>query len=173
MPLSDIECPCGLRCPGTVVSIFMGRWHRSPRWTVPAAHWASWVDAFKMIKDRHWRISFDASRRPEESMTIRTVVECSAVLKRDPSQPRVGWQPQVATSIERHCHNTVWPGLREHEKAPRKTADWHQFQRKRTRETRRHPTSTRARSPTQSCGNQAPGEVHQHESAEVFRDCDS
>ena len=152
MPLSDIECACGLRCPGTVVSIFMGRWHRSPRWTVPAAHWASWVDAFKMIKDRHWRISFDASRRPEESMTIRTVVECSAVLKRDPSQPRVG----VATT-SCHFHRTPLPqhsvarveGAREGASknwrlAPVSTqaCTW----------TRRHPTSTRARGPTQSCG---------------------
>ena len=32
----------------------------------------------------------------------------------DPSQPRVGWQQQAATSIERHYHdNTVWPGLKE------------------------------------------------------------
>ena len=33
----------------------------------------------------------------------------------DPSQPRAGWQQQVATSIDHD--NKAWPGLREHEKA--------------------------------------------------------
>ena len=116
---------------------------RSACRTAPAAHWASWADALKMIRDRHPAvvdIVVDALRRPEESMTIRTVVECAAVLERtgfecpswedlaegrspgesreeeDPSQPRVGWQQQAATSIEHH-DNTVWPGLREHEQA--------------------------------------------------------
>ena len=55
------------------------------RRTPPAAQWASWADALKMIRDRHPAvvdIILDALRRPEESMTIRTVVECAAVLER-------------------------------------------------------------------------------------------
>ena len=112
--------------------------------TAPAAHWASWADALKMIRDRHPAvvdIILDALRRPEESMTIRTV-ECAAVLgelvssahlgriylaegrspgesreEEDPSQTRVGWQQQAATSIRHYHDNTVWPGLREHEQA--------------------------------------------------------
>ena len=58
---------------------------RSACRTAPAAHWASWADALKMIRDRHPAvvdIVVDALRRPEESMTIRTVVECAAVLER-------------------------------------------------------------------------------------------
>ena len=36
----------------------------------------------------------------------------------DSSQPRVGWQQQAVTSIERNCHDkTVWPRLGEHEQA--------------------------------------------------------
>ena len=149
--LSDIECPCRLRCPRTVVLLLWegGIGLRSARRTAPAARWASWADALKMIRDRHPAvvdIILDALRRPEESMTIRTVVECAAVLERtgfeshlrriwrspgesreeeDPSQPRVGWQQQLATSIERHYHdNTVWPGLREHEKAMMRSVHW-------------------------------------------------
>ena len=58
---------------------------RSARQTAPAAHWASWADALKMIRDRHPAvvdIILDALRRPQESRTIRTVVECAGVLER-------------------------------------------------------------------------------------------
>ena len=112
-----------------------------------------------MIRDRHRAvvdIILDELRRPEESMTIRTVVECAAVLERtgfecpswedlakgrslgesrleeDPSLPRVGWQQQVATSIERHYHdNTVWPGLQGaragHDEIPEGSVGEHRF----------------------------------------------
>ena len=65
---------------------------RSACRTAPVAHWASW--------DRHAVVDI-ILRRPEESMTIRTVVECAAVLE------RTGFECP-SWEIERHHHdNTV------------------------------------------------------------------
>ena len=118
---------------------------RSARRTQPAAHWASWADALKMVHERHPGVAetmVGALEASEESSSIQAVLRCARVLEdagferpswadllegrspgrvsddEDPCQPRAGWQQKAGSVLEHHHHDhVVWPRLREPEQA--------------------------------------------------------
>ena len=118
---------------------------RSARRTQPAAHWASWADALKMVHERHPGVAetmVGALEANEESSSIQAVLRCARVLEdagferpnwadlfegrspgrvsddEDPCQPRAGWQQKAGSVLEHHHHDhVVWPRLREPEQA--------------------------------------------------------
>ena len=114
--------------------------------TQPAAHWASWADALKMmVHERHPGVAetmVGALEANEESSSIQAVLRCARVLEdagferpswadllggrspgrasddEDPCQPRAGWQQKAGSVLEQHHHDhVVWPRLREPEQA--------------------------------------------------------
>ena len=118
---------------------------RSATRSRPAAHWASWADALKMIKQRHPGVADMIVRslvRHENCSSIQSLLRCADALETagfdvplwedlaegrrpegtsedgDPCQPRIGWQKQAATCLENQfLSRDVWPGLLEHERA--------------------------------------------------------
>ena len=117
---------------------------RSARRTQPAAHWANWADAIKMVQERHpgvARTILAALEENSEAESIQAITVCArtlhgvgfespswaelaegqapgGVVEEDPCQPRLGWQQQASHALERHHHDhAVWPRLREHERA--------------------------------------------------------
>ena len=116
---------------------------RSARRTQPAAYWASWADAIKMVQERHpgvARTILAALEENSEAESIQAITVCARTLQgvgfespswaelaegqapggveeEDPCQ-RLGWQQQASNALERHHHDhAVWPRLREHERA--------------------------------------------------------
>ena len=111
----------------------------------PAAHWASWTDALKMIKQRHPGVVDMIVRslvRHENCSSIQSLLRCVDALVTagfdvpswedlaegrrpegtsedgDLCQLRIGWQKQAATCLEKQfLSRDVWPGLLEHERA--------------------------------------------------------
>ena len=88
---------------------------RSAQRTQPAAHWASWADAIKMVKDRHPSVvelivsALEGGRevRSIQVVTQRTGFDCPpwahlvegrtpgvAEEEEDPCQPHTGWQEE-------------------------------------------------------------------------------
>ena len=58
---------------------------RSAQRTQPAAHWASWADAIKMVKDRHLSVAkliVSALEGGREVRSIQVVMQCTQVLER-------------------------------------------------------------------------------------------
>ena len=114
---------------------------RSALRTLPAAHWASWADAVKMVKERHPEVAdiiLGALETGAESNSTQALLRCARILhdsgfespswaelaegrtpgsddeEEDPCQPRVGWQKLASSAIEKHHHdNTFWPQLTE------------------------------------------------------------
>ena len=114
---------------------------RSARRTQPAAQWASWADAIKMVQERHpgvARTTLAALEENSESESIQAIMVCARTLEgcrfespswaelaegrapggaeeeEDPCQPRLGWQQQASSALERHHHDhAVWPRLRD------------------------------------------------------------
>ena len=118
---------------------------RSAMRSRPAAHWASWADALKMIKQRHPGVADMIVRSlvsHENCSSIQSLLRCADALETagfdvpswedlaegrrpegtsedgDPCQPRIGWQKQAATCLEKQfLSRDVWPGLLDHERA--------------------------------------------------------
>ena len=118
---------------------------RSARRSQPAAHWASWADALKMVKERHPIVAdtiLGALESGAETNSIQAILKCSQILcdagfespawgelaegrvpeaveeEEDPCQPRFGWQQKASSAIEKHHFKvSVWPQLLEHERA--------------------------------------------------------
>ena len=114
---------------------------RSARRSQPAAHWASWADALKMVKERHPVVGdtiLEALESGAETSSIQAILKCSQILhdagfespawgelaegrtleEEDPCQPRFGWQQKASSAIEKHHFKvSVWPQLLEHERA--------------------------------------------------------
>ena len=118
---------------------------RSARRTQPAAHWASWTDALKMVKERHPVVAgtiLGALESGAETSSIQAILKCSRIFhdagfespawgalaegralevveeEEDPCQPRLGWQQKASSAIKKHHFKaSVWPQLLEHERA--------------------------------------------------------
>ena len=140
--ISQISLSCGACNQSSLPLWGGGRFGlRSARRTQPAAHWASWANAPKMVKERHPAVADTNLRVLEtntESCSIQAVLRCTRNLhnagfeslawtelaeehapdlveeEKDPCQPRFGWQKQTNSAIERHHHDVrVWPQLAE------------------------------------------------------------
>ena len=97
---------------------------RSARRSQPAAHWASWADALKMVKERHPIVADTILGALESGAPIRFKLFSSAVKscvmqgstalrgvswlmevveeEEDPCQPRFGWHQKASSAIEKH-----------------------------------------------------------------------
>ena len=56
---------------------------RSASRTQPAAHWASWADALKMVKERHPVVAdtiLGALESGAETSSIQAILKCSRIL---------------------------------------------------------------------------------------------
>ena len=102
-----------------------------------AAHWASWADSLRMIKQRHpltARLMVRHLEAHEPVGCFLSVVQCQRQLtdaglvipsweelantpperveEPEPSQPKVGWQQQASRKLEdTFIHDEVWPAL--------------------------------------------------------------
>ena len=105
---------------------------RSAARTQPAAQWASWADALKMVQERHpvwlkssWELWKSTASPLHGSSEVcknlgrsRVRDHCGLSWLKDAPLHRVGWQKKTGTAIEQHHHDhEVWPRLREHEQA--------------------------------------------------------
>ena len=129
---------------------FFQRWH-SPQedWGSPvqtvrsrfAAHWASWADCVRMVKERHPPIA-DMIHHLQEGLapsflSVRACARCLVEAGFDmvswdelsrapptfqedpePNQPKVGWQQKATRKLEeRFIQDEVWPALDDTQRA--------------------------------------------------------
>ena len=107
-----------------------------------AAHFASWADAFSMVRQRHSLIAETMIGHVEEGTApcFQAVRECRELVEEaglevpswtelsvspprleeepEPNQPRQGWQQKATKQLEiKFLSNVVWPGLNDARKA--------------------------------------------------------
>ena len=108
-----------------------------------AAHWASWADSLRMIKQRHPLTARLMARQLEAHEPVGcflSVLQCQRQLtdaglvippweelantpperveEPEPSQPKMGWQQRASRKLEdRFINDTVWPALTDSARA--------------------------------------------------------